>query len=213
MRTAIVLLAGAGLALGACRGAYYSTLETFGIQKREILVDRVEETKDSQTEAQEQFKTTLERFRELSGAEPDELDSAYEDLEEEYERCESDAEEVRERIDGIEVVAGDLFEEWEAEIETMSSKDLQAQSRESLRLSRERYGELIASLKQAEQKMDPVLATFRDHVLFLKHNLNARAISSLETTVVEIEGDVAGLIADMQASIDEADAFIASMKS
>ena len=66
-------------------------------------------------------------------------------------------------------------------------------------------------MRRAEAKMDPVLTAFRDQVLFLKHNLNARAISSLQGTVAQIEGDVGALITDMEASIAEADAFISSL--
>ena len=58
-----------------------------------------------------------------------------------------------------------------------------------------------------------MLVAFRDHVLFLKHNLNARAIASLEGTMVSVQGDVDSLIRDMEASIREADSFIASMGS
>ena len=49
-----------------------------------------------------------------------------------------------------------------------------------------------------------MLQVFQDHVLYLKHNLNARAISSLDQQRVRIEGDVKVLIAEMQASIEEA---------
>jgi DUF2959 family protein len=207
------LLLGALIGLGACRGAYYSTMEKFGVHKRDILVDRVEDGREAQSEAKEQFAATLERFQELTGVEPDDLDEAYEDLADEQQSCESRAKEVRERIAAIEEVSADLFAEWESEIESMSSKDLQRQSRETMTSSRERYAELISAMKKAEAQMDPVLTAFRDHVLFLKHNLNARAISSLETTVSQIEGDVARLIAEMQASIEKADEFIASMQS
>lgn len=50
-------------------------------------------------------------------------------------------------------------------------------------------------------------------MLFLKHNLNARAISSLETTVAALETDVSALIADMEASIAEANRFIEAMQA
>ena len=71
--------------------------------------------------------------------------------------------------------------------------------------------EFDKDMKAAEGKMEPVLAAFKDQVLFLKHNLNAAAINSLQSEAVKIESDVAGLIAEMQKSIDEADKFIASM--
>jgi len=51
----------------------------------------------------------------------------------------------------------------------------------------------------------------RDQVLFLKHNLNAKAIASLQEEFGSIKADIAVLISDMEASISEADEFIASM--
>jgi hypothetical protein len=69
----------------------------------------------------------------------------------------------------------------------------------------------MAAMDAASQRMDPVLEAFKNNVLFLKHNLNAQAIASLEDTSFKIEQSVAELIARMQASIDEANAFVASM--
>jgi hypothetical protein len=66
-------------------------------------------------------------------------------------------------------------------------------------------------MKRAEKKIAPVLAAFRDQVLFLKHNLNAQAIAYLKGEIVSIETDVASLIKYMEASINEADAFIKSI--
>ena len=48
-------------------------------------------------------------------------------------------------------------------------------------------------------------------VLFLKHNLNAQAISSLQTELASVESNVAQLIKEMEASIGEADLFIKSI--
>ena len=62
-----------------------------------------------------------------------------------------------------------------------------------------------------DQAVANVLVVFRDQVLFLKHNLNARAIASLEGTVVSIESDVEALISDMRSAIDEANAFVATL--
>jgi hypothetical protein len=50
-------------------------------------------------------------------------------------------------------------------------------------------------------------------VLFLKHNLNAQAIASLEGNLATMQTDVTALIAEMEASINEADAFVAGMQS
>ncbi|MBC7465986.1 MAG: DUF2959 family protein, partial [Bdellovibrio sp.] len=62
-----------------------------------------------------------------------------------------------------------------------------------------------------EAKMDPVLAKLKDHVLFLKHNLNAKAIAGLKTESGKIQGDIESLMKDMNNSISQADEFIKSM--
>ena len=101
-----------------------------------------------------------------------------------------------------------LFEEWEGELTQYSSPSLRASSEKQLTATRDRYDRLMVVMRKAESGMDPVLDAFRDQVLFLKHNLNAQAISSLQDEASKIENDVDGLIADMEASIKEADAFI-----
>ena len=58
----------------------------------------------------------------------------------------------------------------------------------------------------------PVLAAFRDQVLFIKHNLNMQAISSLQQENVLIEQDVAALIQEMESSIREAEQFIQALQ-
>jgi hypothetical protein len=68
-------------------------------------------------------------------------------------------------------------------------------------------------MEQAAARMEPVLDAFRDQVLFLKHNLNAQAISAFSGTTRDLQQDIARLIADMEKSIKEADAFISSMQT
>jgi len=199
-------------ALPACRGAYYSTMEQFGVHKRDILVDEVEEGRKDQQEAQEQFKTTYEAFKELTGYQGGELEDVYDELSDELEDCEDAAGDVTKKIDDIEQVAGDLFEEWDGEIGEMHDATLKQESKHMLSDTRSRYEDLIGAMRKAESKMEPVLDSFRDHVLFLKHNLNAKAIASLQGTVPKIENDVAALIADMEKSIAEADEFLKAME-
>jgi hypothetical protein len=47
----------------------------------------------------------------------------------------------------------------------------------------------------------------------LKHNLNARAVSSLGTTQRTLEADISRLISDMETSIREAEVFIRDLQS
>jgi hypothetical protein len=40
---------------------------------------------------------------------------------------------------------------------------------------------MLTSMRRAEKSVAPVLSIFQDNVLFLNHNLNAQAISSLRS--------------------------------
>jgi len=51
-----------------------------------------------------------------------------------------------------------------------------------------------------------------DHVLYLKHNRNAQAIASLKGEAVSIQNDIARLIEELNASIQQADSFIKQMQ-
>lgn len=199
--------------LVACSNAYYSAMEQVGIHKRNILVDRVEDARDSQEDAKQQFSSALEQFSALLDFDGGDLQTIYNSLEKEFESSEQRANEVRDRIEAVESVSEALFEEWEDELELYTSQSLRQASENTLNETRTRYGQMIASMHAAEAKMEPVLNAFRDQVLFLKHNLNSRAIASLRTELVSIEGDISQLIKDMQASIDESNRFLSEMES
>lgn len=196
----------------ACASATYSVLEQFGVEKRDLLIDRVDDARDAQEEASVEFKDALEAFRAMVEVDGGDLEKLYDQLDREYTSSENAAKEVRSRIRDVNRVANDLFKEWRAELDQYSDESLRQISAERLAETEDRYEVLIQRMRAASDSMDPVLAVFRDRVLFLKHNLNASAIASLDREKARIEGDVSLLIAEMEASIAEADAFIAEMR-
>ena len=206
-RLLIVMIAAAPL-LASCTTAYYRALEGVGIEKRDILVDRVEEARDAQTAAKEQFTSALDRYRSVVKVDGGDLEQIYDRLAAEFERSETRAQAVEERVAAIESVADDLFDEWEAEIGEYSDAGLRRQSQQLLTATRSDYRRLTAAMQRAEAAMAPVLTLFNDQVLFLRHNLNARAIGSLETELADIERATANLIEEMERSIAEASRFI-----
>jgi sugar-specific transcriptional regulator TrmB len=200
------------LAMGGCQSPYYAVMEKMGIHKREILLDRVKEGKKSQLEAKEQFQNALEKFTDLTNFDGGDLQKIYDRLSKELARCEDRADEVADRVESIEDVADELFHEWEKELKQYKNPEYKQISREKLEQTRSRYGDLIASMKKARNSIEPVLVTFRDQVLFLKHNLNAQAIASLDVQAKILKSDIRILIHEMESSIEEADAFIQTMK-
>lgn len=199
------------LSATACSTVYYETMEQFGVHKRDILVDRVEEARDSQEAAKEQFSSALEQFTTLLNFDGGDLQAAYDSLNGEFEESESKAEAVSDRIRAVENVSADLFNEWEDELDLYTNQSLRNSSAATLRQTRVRYEQLVASMHAAESKMTPVVNAFRDQVLFLKHNLNSRAIASLRSELATIEGDISALIVDMENSILESNRFLSEL--
>lgn len=197
--------------ISGCQKAYYSTMEKFGVHKRDIMVERVEEARDSQQEAKDQFQSALEQFSKVLNYKGGKLEDKYKTLQAEYDKSESRAEEVRDRIDAVEDVSEALFEEWEDELDQYSNKALRQDSERKLQQTRRQYDQLIKAMRKAEAKINPVLKAFKDQVLYLKHNLNAQAIASLQSELVAVESDIADLIREMEKSIGEANSFIRTM--
>jgi len=194
--------------LSACSQAYYGALEKAGIHKRDIMVDRVADAKQSQEDARDQFQSALEEFSSVANFQGGDLEDTYKKLNKELEKSEARAEDVSKRIDSVEDVSIALFKEWEEELEQYASQKLRAQSEQQLKETKIRYQQLMGAMRNAEARIEPVLKPFRDQVLFLKHNLNAKAIASLRGELLQVESDTEQLIKELETSIAEADRFI-----
>ncbi len=208
----IVIAALALPLIGGCATAYYDAMEKAGIHNRDILVDRVKDARDSQVDAQQQFKTALEQFASVVALKDTDLKKAYEKLNAEYEDCKGAARKVSARIDRVEAIADALFDEWKHELGLYKKADLREASRKQMAATQSRYRGMLASMHRAEKSMKPVLSTFYDNVLFLKHNLNAQAISSLKVEFSTLRGKIDGLVRRMNESIESSNTFIADLR-
>ncbi|MEN2271439.1 DUF2959 domain-containing protein [Vibrio diabolicus] len=194
--------------LTGCQSAYYSAMEQVGYHKRDIMVDRVEDAKESQQDAQEEFTSALEALSAITNFDGGELESVYNKINDKYEDSEKAAQDVRDRIAAIEDVSGALFDEWQDELELYSSAKLRRSSEQKLRETKASYKTMLSAMKRAEKKMTPVLNTLRDNTLYLKHNLNASAIGSLQGEFSSLEKDIQFAIKQMNEAITESDKFL-----
>ena len=208
----LTALLSALLLLGGCASVQYSALEKVGVHKRDILIDRVEDAQGAQREAKEEISSAYEQFAGLVKVDGGDLERTYKKLNSAVEDTRDSVAEVDDRIAAIERVAADLFEEWREELGQYSSASLRRSSEQKLKDTRARYRTMLASMKNARKRIDPVLNVFEDQVLFLKHNLNARAVAALKGEVSNIGGKVDRLIREMNKAIAEADRFISTMK-
>lgn len=200
-------------ALSGCESVYYSAMEKVGVHKRDILIDRVEETKDSQQESQQEFQSALEGLTALIDFKGGELQDTYNALNDDYQSSLKAANEVSANIDKVEEVADALFDEWSEELEQYRSASLKRQSSQKLAETKRQFSTLLSSMRNAESKMQPVLSSLNDNVLYLKHNLNAQAVSEIKGEFTNLKRDIQQLMNDMNKSIAESNKFIKQMNS
>jgi len=177
-------------------------------EPRDLLVDRVEDARDTQTETVEEFKTALEKFKEVTNFQGGDLEKKYNTLNAAFEDSEKAAAKIDDRIDKVTSAANTLLTEWKEELNQYHDASLRSRAERQFDDTRRRADQLIAAMRNAQTRTEPVLAAFRDQVLYIKHNLNMQAIASLDEEAENIESDVSQLIKEMETSIAEANAFI-----
>lgn len=193
------------------RTAIYSARESIGEHKRDIVVAHVEQACTGLRETRDEFEDALQRFKSLVCVNETTLDHKYNLLNRQYQFCCTKSHAVSDRIRAIELVSEALFAEWENELDEYTNRSLRAHSKQQLKTARQNYARLIRSMQKAEAKIQPVLAAFKDQVLYLKHNLNAQAIAALRHEFIEIGVDISQLISAMEQTIAEASLFVAAL--
>jgi t-SNARE complex subunit (syntaxin) len=188
-------------------------MEKLGVHKRDIMVDRVKAARDTQTQAKQQFLTAMEQFKLVVAFKGGNLEKEYNTLNAALQKSEAEAAAVRSRIRAVEDVSDALFREWRSEIKQYTSETLRAASQRKHDATKAKYLGLLEAMKKAESKLEPALAPLRDQVLFMKHNLNAKAIAGLGDELISVQANVDTLVRDMESAIAKADAFIASLQT
>ena len=180
-------------------------------EPRDLLVDRVEDARDTQADAAEEFRDALTEFKAVVGVPESNLERQYNRLNKAFERSEAAAGRITDRVDRVVSASNRLLEEWREELGQYNDPNLKRLAEEQFDVTRLHATRMINAMRQTEERMAPVLDTFRDQVLYLKHNLNLSAIASLEGEAAIIETNVDALIDDMNKSIAEADSFLTAM--
>lgn len=189
------------------------SFDTFYLEPRDILVKRVAAASEAQQETAEEFKSALEEFKAVTNFDGGDLEKMFNKLNAAYENSEEAANTVSQRVDNVVKATNTLLKEWRDELDQYHDASIKTRAQNQFDETRTQSENLIAAMRDAEQKTKPVLGAFKDQVLFIKHNLNMQAVSSLRQETKIIEEDVSALIAEMEASIAEAEAFIKSIKS
>ncbi len=184
----------------------------FGPKKTEDrLAEEVREARTEQAEAQDEFTTAFHLFQRLTAPQAVELENLDDDLKDSIEDCNEAASRLSERVAVIRTDSELLFNEWRAELEQFSSEDLREKSESMLLDTEQRAGRVIATLERVQAKMEPVLLKLQDYALFFNHNLNPRAIATLEDTYDDFDRELKALDAEIATAQDEMNSFLEAL--
>lgn len=213
LRSALVV-APLALVLGSCQSSGYSSFLHFG-QKggpKEALLEATQESHEEQLETHEHFISTLNLFNRLTRFDSDSLEGLFEDFSDAVEDCEDEVRDWQSRTLNLRMHGDKLFAEWSAQLEAFSRTDLREKSATMLQDARARHARLIVSMETTFQKMEPVMMSLRDYVLFFEHNLNPRAINTLSDTYDGFVDEVLELTNFMEGTRVETEAYIESLE-
>jgi hypothetical protein len=170
--------------LSGCTSVYYQALEHNGIDKRDLLIERIDKVHNAQVAASEQFKRTLLTYRSVVLFQGSAVSERERQLRADLHASQLCARSVRYHLDGVAAVARDFFREWKKEIAQYKDVDAQRRAQASFQRTHDDYEVLYTELEETEARMGPALELLSDQILELEHrtkaNSDARALAKVE---------------------------------
>jgi len=189
----------------------YSFQEAMGTPKRQVLLSRVQDTRDSLKETKKTFASAMQQFGSVYKESGAKLENKYVILKKEYDTCNSKASELRGQIANVKSIGQVLFQEWQKELDQFTNEQMRKLSEVKMQQTREKYVTMTDSMDRVSARITPVMNSMNDQLLNIKHSLNALIVVSLEEELTQLRGHMDSLSADIDASVNHCNAFIGSM--
>ena len=196
-----------GLALLAgCRSLGGSFLVFGGARvPQEPLIESVRDAGEATHDAQAEFATAFRLYQRLTAPQAPELAQLSKEYAESIDECAARVGELGERTDVARKEAEALFGGWNEELTRFSGDSLRKKSEAQLHESQAVTQRVLDALDRVQERARPVMLALHDYALFFHHNLNARAIATLQDTYPQFDGECRALeqeLARVQAEID-----------
>jgi DNA repair exonuclease SbcCD ATPase subunit len=196
-------------ALFGCKSStYYEAAETVGYEKREMLIDRLQEARDSQVGAKQQMQTALYTLRRIGSVPETELEDLHDDLATEVNRAKDQLDDLHDDIAAVESVARSLFDDWEDDLAKFENQEARNRSQEELRDTRKRHETLVAELRSSERKLQRIMPRLEDQARVLEHAEELGRSPSLTDDLDDVREEISTLIEELDDSIDRTQRFI-----
>lgn len=196
------------LLTSSCSTVYYNFWETLGKEKRDLLKSKLNDVNNAQEDVEEQYVDNLERIRKEYNFNEGELEKTYDKITDDYEDTNEKQKELSERINKANNIATDLFEEWKNEAYQLQNKNYKRKSLQKLAITKKKYSRTYTTIKKIEKDLNKILRKFKDQVIFIKHNLNAKVIGNLKSEFNDIKIDIKKQIKNIKRSKNQTELFI-----
>jgi len=134
--------------------------------------------------------------------------NAYSDYVAAIDACDEQAARLGSDIERMKRSADVIFEAWAVDLESFASTDMRVRSHERMDKTKERYRDLVLKVEPAHGDLVAFNNTLRDHAIFLGHDFNVGAISSIEPELRKLGLMASDLAKQLQASLDSAEAYL-----
>jgi len=180
---------------------------------QQALVDSVRSAAVETEESQEDYGSALNLFQRLTAPQAVEIETLNEDFDEALEECQQRADDLAERLESVRTEADTLFQSWTQDLEHFSGDALRKKSEAMMVETQARAQRVITSLESVRASMTPVLLKLQDYSLFFRHNLNARAIATLEDTYKGFDSEFTALNQELEQARAEMATFLAGFEA
>ncbi|MHC4972255.1 MAG: DUF2959 family protein [Planctomycetota bacterium] len=191
-RVVSVLVLGAIVLAGCASGA------TSGQKNVDNLTKAINKLGDSIRKGKAELDAMLTAYDQVINNEDGDLLTPFKAFHSGIEKVEKARADIQKKGTDAELAADAFFAEWELTLQKFQSEDMKKRSKDRLDKTRARFAEIDKAADEASAAYQPLMATLKDHDLYLSSDLNAESVKSLEKDAKDIKmnGDTVNKLID-----------------
>jgi hypothetical protein len=183
-----------------------------GPEETAKFLKTVDATNRGIREARDQVQKTIGVYNSIIELTAKDTKGAYKDLGKQTADCEKKVADLGPRVDEMKAGALSYFDAWKAATAAITDPDLRKRAEKRLADSQARYDDIAAAGRDARSRFDSLMTEIRDQSVFLGHDLNPSAISSLKPDAAKLNDHGKAALAKIDAVAKLYDDYAASMK-
>lgn len=191
-RVVSVLVLGAIVLAGCASGA------TTGQKNVDNLTKAINKLGDSIRSGKAELEAMLTAYQQVINNEDGDLLTPFKTFHSGLEKVEKARADIQKKGTDAELAADAFFAEWQNTLQKFQSEDMRKRSQERLDTTKARFAEIDKASDEAAAAYQPLMATLKDHDLYLSNDLNAEAVKTLSKDAKDIKmnGDTVNKLID-----------------